>query len=358
MGKRLELQGWAFLALIMIAAMGLLSCSASDTTNSAENGENNDSYNGNNGSISNKDNSLCASANVRASRIKPSILFVVDRSLSTQLSYSGRTTRWQAMYDALMAQNAGLIAKLQSVAYFGMVLYDSGDDPASCPRLLKVDPKLNNYNAINAVYRDAQPENYTPTALALEAAYKLVPKQTLDSKEMGAQFVILCTDGEPNGCSANNSSGRGWSGGVPPTDFEGPIKQVTAAANAGIKTYVIGISVTDEAKNHLEDLALIGNTGSPAFSPANPTELVDVLSQVVGGAIGCQVRLNGDVETGRECEGYVELNGKTLACNDANGWKLADKSHIELRGTACKTFLDDPKSIINAGFPCDVIVIL
>jgi hypothetical protein len=358
MGK-FSFRSWTVFASLVIAAAWFVSCGGDDDNNSSGNGNNDGFNNGNNGSISDKDNNLCASANVRASRIKPSILFVVDRSLSTQEQYPGSRSRWQAMYDALMAQNAGLIAKLQSVAYFGMVLYDSGDNAASCPRLIVVNPALNNYNAINAKYRQAQPAGYTPTALALEAAYKLVPRQSLD-KEIGAQFVILCTDGEPNGCSVDGGARGGWLGlgGIPPTDYDGPVAQVTAAAKDGIKTYVIGIAVQDEAKTHLEELARLGDTGSPAFSPANKGDLVDTLSQIVGGAIGCRVRLNGEVTAGKECQGYVELNSQTLKCNDANGWKLADKSHIELQGIACKTFVSDPKAILNAGFPCDVFVIL
>jgi hypothetical protein len=346
---------WALIGIIALS----LSCGVdTDNTSSGTSTITTGDDTNTSGSISDKPNGLCATANVQASRIKPSILFVVDRSLSTQQSYSGSGSRWQAMYDALMDPNEGLIKKLQSVAYFGMVLYDSGDNSTSCPRLLQVDPKLDNYDAINQVYSAATPAGFTPTALALEAAYKLVPKQTLDL-QIGAQFVILCTDGEPNGCGESNGGGifGGWLGGIPPTDYQGPIDQVTAAAKAGIRTYIIGISVTGEAQTHLEQLAGLGKTGAPAFSPASKNELVDALSQVVGGAIGCQVALNGAVTLGQECTGYVELNSKSLGCNDPNGWKLADESHIELQGLSCKSFMNDPKAIINAGFPCEVFTI-
>jgi len=253
------------------------------------------------------------------------------------------------MYDALMDSNTGVIHKLQSVAYFGMVLYNSGDDPARCPNLLTVEPALDNYNKISSVYnaRNAGPGSYTPTALALEQAYKLVPSQNELDKEGSAAFVILCTDGEPNGCG-------GWVGGMPPTDYEGPVAQVTAAAKKDIETYVVGIAVDGQAQAHLDQLAKLGETGSPAFSPASKDELVAAISQIVGGAVGCQIRLNGKVVVGQECSGYVELNSEKLVCNGANGWKLVDESHILLQGSACKTLMNNSKAIVNAGFPCEV----
>jgi hypothetical protein len=348
---------WAFIAL-SVAAFSL-SCGSDDKkASSGDDGiSGDDEEGGSSGDNGRNPDGMCATAKVQASRIKPYILFVVDRSLSTQSFYPGSISRWQAMYDALMEPNEGLIKKLQGVAYFGMVLFDSGNDAASCPHLLIVEPKLDNYDSINEVYVTAGPANFTPTALALEAAYKLVPKQTANLKT-DTKFVILCTDGEPNGC---NVSGGGMFGGVlggvPPTDYQGPIDQVTAAAKSGVRTYVIGISVTGEAQDHLAQLAELGKTGAPAYSPANKGELVDTLSKVVGGAISCKVELNGAVTDGKECEGYVKLNGDKLGCDDENGWKLVDENHIELQGSACESFMNDGGATVDAAFPCDVFTI-
>jgi hypothetical protein len=273
------------------------------------------------------------------------------------------------MYDALMAPSSGLINKLQSVAYFGMLLYDGGEqiDPicillgncpdggaSTCPRLVTVEPALNNFKAIDAKYSQSPPGGSTPSALALAAAYKLVPAQSqkLDEEEIGPQFVIYCTDGEPNGCEGG---GRGRDSD--PAVRQAVVDEVTAAAKANIQTYVIGMAVEAAAQTHLDDLAKAGNTGAPAFSPATKDDLVNVLSQIVGGAIGCKLKLNNTVSLGKECSGYVYLNSVPLACNDPNGWKLADESHIELQGNACKSFMNDPKAMLDAGFPCDALVL-
>jgi hypothetical protein len=328
--------------------------------------------------VSPSDTEKCAGVNVQVSRIKPWMLFVVDRSGSTEWEYPGATNRWQALYDALMAPNEGVINKLQSQAYFGIVLFDGGEqnsivinellcilDPsnpacvdagisAGCPRLITVAPALNNYAKIDEAYRPAGPGGGTPTALALAHAYSLVPpqQQILDEK-IGPQFVVLCTDGEPNGC-ANTSTGTATGEEY---DFQGPVDEVTKASANGIKTFVVGIAVETVAKDHLSQLATIGATGSSVFTPANKDDLVSAITQIVGGAIGCKVELNGSVVAGKECSGYVNLNSQKLVCNDPNGWKLVDNNHIELLGTACQTFLTDPAAILYAGFPCDAFIL-
>jgi hypothetical protein len=333
---------------------------------------------------------ICADVTVTASRVKPWVLFVVDRSGSTAESFPGSNSKWQALYDALMAPGTGVIPTLESVAYFGMVLYDGGErsaagwtnavtsliclipglcpdgglpaggtggaggtdggPEAACPRLIQIPPALNNALAIDAEYSIAGPGGSTPTALALEAAYQIVTDAKLNAPdtEQGPQFVILCTDGEPNGCDG---------GGNNNTDYQGPINAVTAATANGIKTFVVGIAVNQQAQAHLDELAVLGDTGSPAFSPTTSDELVQRLTEIMGGAVGCQVKLNGTVTPGEECTGEVYLNGIQRECNGADGWRLADESHIELLGASCDEFMTNTDSILTAGFPCGVFKI-
>ncbi|MBN1655132.1 MAG: VWA domain-containing protein [Deltaproteobacteria bacterium] len=360
-------------------------------TNDRNTGDNTDS----NAPATELGEDVCAEANVRVSRIKPTILFVVDRSGSTADPYPGSTSKWQAMYDSLMDPNEGVITKLQGVAYFGMVLYDGGGtfgidiavnivggvfvalscllDPSTCPdgavaadaavsdcpRLVIVNPALNNYDAINAAYSPSLPGTSTPTALALEAAYNLLSNQPVIDTVVGDQYVVLCTDGLPNGCMTDIN--------VP--DQQGPIDQLTAAAKKGIKTYVIGVAATNDtdadagtivgidAQAYLEELAKYGDTGTPAFSPATKGDLVDAISSIIGGAVGCKVKLNGEVVVDQRCLGTVRLNDQPLECDGADGWKLVSPNEIELQGDACQRFKSDPAAIVSASFPCEVIVI-
>jgi uncharacterized protein YegL len=296
---------------------------------------------------------VCADVSITASRATPWVLFVIDRSSSMDQTYDGTVNRSQAIYSALMDPNDGVIAKLESVAYFGVVLFD-GTDP--CPNLIQVKAALNNYKAIDAVYKNAGLGMRTPTALALNAAYGMVPskQQVLDNPGLGKQFVVLCTDGEPNGCAGANMGGA---------DFEGPTTEVTNAAAAGIKTYVVSVaSGGPDYQNFLDNLAKIGNTGSAALSPATKDELTKQLNDIVGKEISCAVELktkkNGEgIKVSEACRGKVYLDSKEIECNGADGWKLTDETHIELQGKSCNSFKSNGKSILNGTFPCDVVVV-
>jgi hypothetical protein len=354
------------------------------------------------------DKDVCAGANAQAVRIKPRVMFVVDRSGSTADPYPGSITKWQAMYDALMAPNVGVISKLQSVAHFGMVLFDGGDlpggmgiatgimggigcimDPASCPtdnttiaidagtglcpRLIVVDPALNNYDKINNAYLPSGPGGTTPTALALQAAYSLLPDsaQVLD-QVIGDQFVVLCTDGLPNTCldTANmNPAAMNPATFNLVEDKQGPIDQVAAAAARGIKTYVVGVAAVNDvagdggataggdAQTYLDELANHGGTGKIAFSPLTKDDLVNAITDIIGATVGCSVQLNGKVVVGKECSGTVYLNSKPLECKGPDGFKLVSESEIELQGAACDQFKKDPLALVSAKFPCESFVL-
>jgi hypothetical protein len=280
--------------------------------------------------------------------------------------FPGATSRWEAMHTALMDPVEGVVARLQSVAYFGMVLYagnidqpivfpwDPAPPPSTepCPQLITVDPQLNSYDALDQSFPDQPLGGWTPTALALKEAYRFIPNpESVSENDPGHRYVVLCTDGEPNDCA---DSADAITDG-PDTDFEGPVSAVTEAANNGVKTFVVSLaSGGAQFQQHLEQLAQTGSTGSPAFSPATTDDLVRRLTEIVGGAVGCRVLLNGTVAVGEECRGEVLLNGQVLQCNGPDGWILADEKHIELQGTACETLMNNPTAILHAGFPCDV----
>src|SRR6187551_3324155 len=99
-------------------------------------------------------------------------------------------------------------------------------------------------------------------------------------------------------------------------------------------------------------------------TPDSPMALVDALTTIVGGAVGCQIALEGKVLVGSECRGSVKVNGEKLACcradmtgamqcdgvpvDPANGWVLKDASTIELVGATCDAFLANPQALLTA----------
>jgi len=220
-----------------------------------------------------------------------------------------------------------------------------------CPRITVVEPALNNFNAMNAVFPAQQPGGATPTQLALAEVLKhLKPaSQQLDAN-VGPTYVVLATDGQPNGCD--------FAGGGTDQNAENQVydavKQITGT---GTKLFAISLAGGDTMlQAHLDMVAMLGNTGSPPFSPMNKDDLVKTFEDIIGGAVGCDVRLNGKVTKGSECQGYVQVNGVDLPCNDPNGWSLKDEQTIQITGTACDSFKVDSQAQLHASFPCDVFI--
>jgi hypothetical protein len=181
-------------------------------------------------------------------------------------------------------------------------------------------------------------------------------------------YVILATDGAPNDICVNGSGGDGS------VQRQGVIAAVDRGTAAGITTWVISLADGDAAlQMHLDEVARHGdpkNPGAHTFSPTNPDELLMTLAQLLGGAVGCHIALNGTVTVGQECLGTVEQNGAALNCCEQpqpgafrcggaptaapSGWQLSDPRSIELVGDACAKFLLGTGSVLSARFPCRV----
>lgn len=162
-------------------------------------------------------------------------------------------------------------------------------------------------------------------------------------------------------------------GGDGSVQRQGVLDAVDRGASAGITTWVISLASGDPAlQMHLDEVARHGDPTNPAahtFSPTNPDDLLLTLARLLGGAVGCNIALNGTVTIGQECLGTVEQNAQPLACcqqdasglvcggtptNAPDGWRLSDAHSIELLGDACADFLLGTGSVLSAHFPCEV----
>jgi hypothetical protein len=261
--------------------------------------------------------------------------------------------RWAALRNALIDPQNGVVPKLQNIVQFGLVVF--GTQP-KCPIPGEpVTPALNNLAKIQPMIPTVQPGMYTPTGPALDWVYDNLIVQNQPDGNLGPQIVILATDGEPNSCGG----GAGGRQQVT-TNYQPVIDAVNKGTMKGVTTYMI--SLADAAgtfHDHLQELANLGNPSANGaaklYTPGSPQELEDALGQLVGGAVGCDIALNGTIATGSECDGTVTLNGAALGCNKPDGWKLIDESHIRLQGAAC-TKLKDQNGAVEAKFPCSVFV--
>lgn len=299
----------------------------------------------------------CAEGNVHTSRATPTVFLVLDGSCSMSTNYPSMDpsaiacinnpgSRWSALRDALLGQN-GVVTRLEGLVRFGVVVYGTA---GQCPFPGQIiDPALNNRGAVDNAVPQAPPGMFTPTGAALDMVYDMIGAQNTLDQETGPLIVILATDGEPNSCGDATPN-------YPPS-----VDAVAKGQQFGITTYVISLAAAaGEFHDHLQQLADIGaNPGGgnarqgTLYEPTTPEELAAHLEGLVGGAVGCDIALNGRIELGTECTGTVTINGENLACNDPNGWILLDPRHIRLQGSACDRLTNQPEAMLVADFPCN-----
>lgn len=297
----------------------------------------------------------CVEASANAQRVTPRVILVLDGSCSMSTNYPANGAnsatmcvnnpmgRWAALRRALVEPQTGIVAKLQHIVQFGVVVF--GTVP-KCPIPGDpVAPALNNLAAIESKLGVVQPGMNTPTGPALDWVYRNQIQPDNPDDANGPQIVILATDGEPNSCGG---SGRTT------TNYQPSIDAVTNAPK-GVKTYVISLADSSGAfHDHLQQLANLGNPGASSaklYEPGSPAELAADLEQLVGSAVSCEIALSGTITQGMECHGTVMLNGSPIECNGANGWKLVDPRRIQLQGTSCRALMDQA-AVVDARFPC------
>ncbi len=296
----------------------------------------------------------CASVDFTATGTTPNVILVVDRSLSMDTRFSSRGSRWVVLRDSLLATD-GLLSTLQPSVRFGLVLYTTGSGGGgSCPDLITVPAALDNYDAIATEYRMHGPGLYTPTGDAISAVLgrlgELAPVRSAPT------ILVLATDGEPNSCEMRGTSSEAYMHGRMES-----LAAVDAAFDMDIRTYVISVG-TDVGEDHLQDIANagLGRGGSDPDAPfwvaTDTGGLEAALSEIIGGVVSCTLELSGEIDPALACLGTVRLGGDLLTCDDPDGWRAVDSTHIELTGAACERLQTGGESV-NASFPCAVIII-
>ena len=315
----------------------------------------------------------CARQDISFTRVTPTVWLVLDGSGSMLEPLADRT-RWEALREALMDPMGGVVKQLEADVHWGLVVYDgpvpgggmqgilpdggvvmfTAPPATSCPRVVSVEPKANNYNDLNTAITPLPLGGSTPTDKAIEAVISHLPDmgntQVLDGKS-NPTIVVLATDGAPNDFCTEVGFLQ------PPIDSRPKvISAVSTLAKAEIKTYVISLAGGDQMlTQHLTEVAAAGKTGKPPFIPMNKEELVQTFREIIGPGAACDVVLNGKVKEGSECKGKILINGKELPCNDPNGWRMKDSSTVSIQGTACEQYKADKQSFLQADFPCDIV---
>jgi hypothetical protein len=302
---------------------------------------------------------VCAKGDSYASRVTPRVILVLDGSCSMSTPYPANGaqsatmctndagTRWAALRDALLGGN-GVVTRLADRVEFGTVVFGTQPD---CPITGDpIQPGLNNFEVISNMVGNSPPGMFTPTGPALQWVYEnMITPQEPDS-ELGPQIVVLATDGEPNSC------------GDAETNYQPSVDAALFGQTLNVTTYVLSLAdAQGEFRDHLQQLANIGSGGpamggavAPLYEPTTPEQLAATLEMLIGEAVGCELTLNGQIQTGAACQGTVSLNGVVLGCNDPNGWTALDSRTIQLQGTACEEFKNNASASLVADFDCEV----
>lgn len=309
---------------------------------------------GNAGGAAQGDADVCGELAIQLTRQIPTVVLLVDQSLSMDEPF-GSGTRWTVVRDALLDPQSGLVVLLQDEIRFGLALYTSldGYQGSACPMLVEVDCAMGSYSAIQAAYASAVPIDDTPTGESIDAvAAKLVAVQ-----EPGPKYIVLATDGVPDTCEVPDDA-------TSQQKAEAKAKSVAAAQSArtqGIQTSIIAIG-PGVGTAHLQDVAnagaglpVGGSDNAPFYEALDQASLVSAFESIIEGARSCVFALEGEVVPGAAGQGDVRLDGQPLAYGDANGWTLNSATELEILGDACDAIQSGGHEV-TATFPCGAVV--
>jgi hypothetical protein len=245
------------------------------------NGDPNNEFGGNSGAAGSMS---CGSGNVPITPLPPDILIVQDKSLSMAQDASGANctavgcSKWSQVSAAIDA----VVMATQTTVNWGLVFFGTNAmcGTSSTP---VVPVGANSYTAIQNAFAAGQPQSYTPTAAAMNAAVTYMNTLT----DMNPKYILLATDGLPNCGSAGTTA----------DDSPAAEAAVTAAFNAGFKTFVVGIGNTmgDATLNVFADNGGEPQTGAATdfYSVQDTADLETALNKIVGMIASCTISLAG-----------------------------------------------------------------
>jgi hypothetical protein len=295
----------------------------------------------------------CPDVTFTAEQVIPTVQLLLDKSGSMDDDYpdDGDPSKWDALEQALVG-SANIVGNYQASVYFGATLYSETD--AGCPDLTPsaagTGRALNNQPAIADLIEANGPDGGTPTYESLEATYMemVANPGPADSPPI----IILATDGDPYICP-------NVEGSIPEARMR-VVQTAQAAYAAGIRVFVLGLSVNSATDEHLRQVANAGAgqdpvTGTAVYYPAdNPTALAAAFDTIIGGVASCDLVLDGDITEAQAAAGTVLLNGSPLMYG--TDWTLVGMNTIHLEPGACEILQSTSNPTVTGTFPCGTII--
>ena len=279
--------------------------------------------------------------------IRADLLVLQDKSRSMTQGINGlpNPPAGHSKWELVRAAIEQVVASTTAVDW-GLMLFGS-DGQCHAPDAPDVAVGPGNAAHIRATLDATQPNANTPTAVTLRNAVTYFAG--LDDGH--PHYLMVATDGQPT-CS----NGGGNPGG---DDSANTIREVQAAAEVGINTFVVGIGSNTGADDTLSQMAEAGgvpNTaaGQPSYYPVTSTQdLVTLLQKAALQITPCSYPLSHDPPA----PDRVTIQGTSGTIprdrTRTNGWDYSeDGRSVEFFGAACDQLRDDVVTSVEAIYGC------
>jgi len=338
----------------------------------------------------------CGGEEVTADPVEANVLFVIDKSGSMDATPAGFTdTKWNTLVDSL----GTALTAVQDDIRMGMKLYPSGSaDECAVEAGVDVDVAdgATALPDIEATLDDTVPDGQTPTAAALEVALEYFTEGAGADLD-GEPVVVLATDGGPNcgtsdscvpeqGCQPNDTCGlteaetctiniEGCGGSGCPEDGSycldaseclddaATLAAVTALADAGIRTIVVGMPGSEAYQTVLDELAVAGGLPAQGTSPKyykvdDADGLSQTLIDITQGVIrSCDI-LAAEPPPDPSLVN-VFIDGEVIPKNMDDGWQFGDDTYtfIQIVGSYCDDLEATGAGSISVEYGCPTVIV-
>jgi hypothetical protein len=288
--------------------------------------------------------------------VTPDLLIIQDRSGSMMYppDFTSTGSKWSQMTAAIEQ-----VVQQISTIHWGLMMFPDasqaggglfgGGNACAVPAVPDVAPGANTATMIVSALQAAMPGGSTPTAAAINGAVSWFGAQTGPDAH-NPQYLLLATDGQPN-CGA---------GGNIDDDSPAAEAAVSAAAAAGINTFVVGIGSDTGADATLTQMAINGKEPNmtagqkPYYSVSTTMDLETVLNTIAGRIVSCSYALQM-TPTAPDLVDILDENGNRIPHDPthANGWDYGPGNmSIVFYGMACSQLQEGVTTSISAVYGC------
>jgi hypothetical protein len=333
----------------------------------------------------------CGDEEIAAIVDVPRLYFVLDRSGSMSEALPGQSrSKWQAAQTAVVT----LLRAIGHRVEYGAATFPGSANSCDAGRQLmpftrgdapNPTSNRNGPNLQHLVDRLSliEPDGGTPVAATLAALRPVLEGSS------SRTYVILATDGAPN-CNPDATCGAaacipdiegaffegmpcgvefsccdpafiGKGAGGNCVDDDAAFAEVTALAEAGIPTYIVGMPGAGAFEQLLDRLAVAGGTAREGdqepryFAVEDETELGEALLQIGAGvAIDCDLTLSEVPEDASLVNVYYD--GEVVAYDPENGWEWDGDSALSLRGAACDELRSGKVANVAIVYGCNTVI--